>query len=301
MLIHKIIKALSLSFLLVSLPVILSAEATEEPVAVIADNEVRDTLHNEGLVDVKKVAKELANPNTSLASLVFKNQYKSFTGDLPNADDQSSAVTLFQPILPFGLESGDQIIFRPALPITWDSPSGRNFGSVSGIGDFSFDLVYAPKSVDHIVTAIGIASTWSTATNSNLGHDKWAVGPDFLYGKVTDEYVLGIHPAHQWSIAGSDNAKDISTSSAQIFAVSLFGKGWLMGTEPILTYDWNEAQWQIPLNVIMSKTMLFDKRPWRIGVEFNYYVEKDDAFGPKWMFAINITPVIENPLAKYFK
>ncbi len=35
-----------------------------------------------------EIAAELANPNTPLASLTFKLQFRGFTGDLPNADDQ---------------------------------------------------------------------------------------------------------------------------------------------------------------------------------------------------------------------
>jgi hypothetical protein len=38
----------------------------------------------------EEVARELANPNNSLASLTFKNQYRLYTGDLPNADDQDN-------------------------------------------------------------------------------------------------------------------------------------------------------------------------------------------------------------------
>ncbi len=135
MLIYKITKALSLSFLLVSLPLMVSAEELVQMDEEVSVNEVSDTGSLKDYGSVKKVAKELANPNTTLASLIFKNQYRTYTGDLPDADDQTSATTLFQPILPFLMESGDQIIFRPAIPLVWDSPSGRNFGSESGIGD----------------------------------------------------------------------------------------------------------------------------------------------------------------------
>lgn len=38
----------------------------------------------------EEVAKELANPNNSLASLTFKNQSRGYTGDLPDANDQSN-------------------------------------------------------------------------------------------------------------------------------------------------------------------------------------------------------------------
>lgn len=66
-----------------------------------------------------EVARELANPNNSLASLTFKNQYRAYTGDLPNADDQNNYTLLFQPVFPFTLkptESGGKanLFIRPA-------------------------------------------------------------------------------------------------------------------------------------------------------------------------------------------
>ena len=47
------------------------------------------------------LAKELSNPNSPLSSLTFKQTCTSFKGDLPGASDQSSNVTLFQPVFPF--------------------------------------------------------------------------------------------------------------------------------------------------------------------------------------------------------
>lgn len=44
-----------------------------------------------------EVARELANPNASLAKLTFKNQFRWYTGDLPHADDQFNYTLLFQP------------------------------------------------------------------------------------------------------------------------------------------------------------------------------------------------------------
>ncbi|MBW1749944.1 MAG: hypothetical protein JRJ37_04455, partial [Deltaproteobacteria bacterium] len=72
MTIIKKMHVLSLSLLFFSLPVMASAEAEVE-----AEVEAEET-HN-----ADDVAKELANPNTTLASIVFKNQFTLFTGDLP--------------------------------------------------------------------------------------------------------------------------------------------------------------------------------------------------------------------------
>ena len=74
-----------------------------------------------------EVAKELANPNNSLASLTFKNQYRWYTGDLPDADDQSNYTLLFQPVFPFSMgtsASGGKgnLFVRPAFPILFDQP-----------------------------------------------------------------------------------------------------------------------------------------------------------------------------------
>jgi hypothetical protein len=69
-----------------------------------------------------EIAAELSNPNTALASLTFKNQFRWFEGDLPNADDQRSYTLLFQPALPFPLENGNKIIWHPAIPFFVDQP-----------------------------------------------------------------------------------------------------------------------------------------------------------------------------------
>ena len=285
--IRKIIHTLSLSFLL-------SISFLFFPLPIMAGDEAEKNL------SADEVSKELANPNTTLASLVFKNQFRSFAGDLPDADDQTSAITLFQPILPFPLDSGSQIIFRPAIPIIWDSPAGNNFDSEAGIGDISFDLVYAPEAVNGWITALGIIGTLPTATNGKLGMDKLSLGPDILFGRVTKKYVLGINPSHQWDIAGSGD-EDVSISKMQIFAALLLGKGWSFGSEPIINYDWEQEQWEIPINCIISKTVLIGGRPWKFGTEINYYVERNDDFSPRWMFGINITPVIKNGLVKFFQ
>ena len=50
-----------------------------------------------------EVARELANPNSSLATLTLKNQYRWYTGDLPGAGDQDNYTMVFQPVFPLSL------------------------------------------------------------------------------------------------------------------------------------------------------------------------------------------------------
>ena len=127
-----------------------------------------------------KIARELSNPNTGLASLTLKNQFRWFEGDLPNADDQSSYTLLFQPALPFPLESGGKIIWRPAVPLIVDQPvfelGKLDFDGETGLGDIGFDLVYARTSESGLLLAAGLFSTLPTATSSDLGSGQWSRG-----------------------------------------------------------------------------------------------------------------------------
>ncbi len=77
-----------------------------------------------------EVARELANPNSSLATLTLKNQYRWYTGDLPGADDQDNYTMVFQPVFPLSLPqdgSGNQRTFfiRPGFPLLFEQPVPR--------------------------------------------------------------------------------------------------------------------------------------------------------------------------------
>jgi hypothetical protein len=250
-----------------------------------------------------EIAKELANPNTPLASLKFKTQYRSFEGDHTDADDQDSTTMIFQPSLPFPLDNGDLVFFRPAIPFVIDQPAPHpgGFDNVDpGLGDISFDLAYGMTNKETgLLTAYGIISTLPTATEDELGKDRYTMGPEMLVGKLSKTSVLGAFPNHQWDIGGSGDA-DINLTSMQVFGIALPGGGWNYGTSPTFTYDHEADQATIPLNFTFGKTVISGGRPWKLSTEINYYVENADAFAPEWMIGIEITPVVENGLAAWF-
>ena len=251
-----------------------------------------------------EIAASLANPNTPLASLNLKIQYRQFEGDLPGADDETGIGLIFQPGLPFPLEGGAKILFRPAIPIQIDQPvfdaADGEFNSESGIGDIGYDLAYAPKSEAGHMLAYGIVGSIPTATEDSLGSDRWTLGPEFLIGKVTRNYLLGGLLTHQWDIAGSGDA-DISLSSVNLFYVFLPGGGWNVGTAPVMSYDHENEEATIPINLNAGKTVIWDGRPWKLGAEINYFVDAPDTFAQEWFIGFNISPIVENGLVNWFK
>jgi len=253
----------------------------------------------------EEIAAKLANPNSPMASMTFKTQYRTFQGNLPNANDQDSTTILFQPAFPFVTETGASVFFRPALPVLIDQPAfnatNQDFDTESGIGDLAFDLAYGRTTENGILWAAGIISSLPVATEETLGSDLYTLGPEFLIGKLTPKWVIGAFPSHQWDVGGSGQG-DINLTSIQLFGTVIAGGGWTWGSSPSMTYNHNSSQWTIPINFNAGKTVIrANGRPWKLSAEINYYVDQPDAFGPKWMIGFNIAPVIENPMAKWFK
>lgn len=250
----------------------------------------------------EEVAKSLANPNTPLASLKFKFQYQEFEGDLPGAGTESSTRILFQPSLPFPLANGDKIIFRPAIPILMEQPvfeaNAANFDSESGLGDTGYDLIYAQTSESGLLTGLGVVGSVPSATEDTLGNDTWTLGPEIFIGKISKTSVIGIFPTHQWNVGGSENV-DVSLSSLQVFGVYLPGGGWNIGSSPTFSYDHERDQATVPVNLNFGKTIISGGRPYKLGVELNYYVEQPDQFGPDWMISFEVAPVVENAIAQW--
>ncbi len=257
-----------------------------------------------GKISAEEAARELANPNSPLASLTLKVQYTTFKGDLPNADDQDKFGLTFQPVLPFPLTNGDKIIFRPAVPLSFDQPvfesSKSDFSDQFGLGDIGFDLIYAGSAKGGIIWGLGAFGSLPTATSSDLGSDLWTIGPEVLIGKIDKKYVAALLTNHHWDVAGSGDG-EVSSTLIQPIAVYLPGGGWSVGSSPAITHNWESDDWTVPLNLNFSKTMTLGGRPWKFGLEFNYYVEQPDAFGPEFLVEFKITPVVENALANLFR
>ena len=255
-------------------------------------------------LSAEEAAKELANPNTALATLNFKNQIRFFDGDLPNADNQVGYTLLFQPSFPFPLENGNTIFFRPGIPLHVNQPvfdlSSQSFDDEFGLGDIGFDLAYGRTTPSGEILAAGMAGTLPTATSSGLGRGQLTLGPEILVGVVRDWGVVVVIANHQWDIGGWGDLP-VSLTTVQPVSTFLLGDGWTVGSAPIITYDWNADQWTVPLNLTVGKTAMLGSGTWKFSIEINYYFEQPDSFGPEWMIGINISPVVENFLAGLFE
>jgi len=255
------------------------------------------------------IAKELANPAGSLASLNFNLQYTEFTGGLPNSDDQESWSMIFQPVLPFPVgNKGRRIIFRPAFTVPFDqpifNPAKNDFDSADvNLADTTFDLVYAGTEItskaEHkgFFWGVGLAGTLPTATSDDLAGDQWRFGPELFGGIIRKWGLVGALAANQFHVAGS-NDTSYSNLTAQYFYAVGIGNGWQIASSPVLSYDWKADsgdKWTVPVGVGVAKTTKIGNHPWKFSFQVQKFLTQPDTFGPDWLVKLTITPVIKNP------
>lgn len=248
------------------------------------------------------LAKELSNPNSPLASLVFKQTYTSFDGRLPGASDQSSNVTLFQPVFPFPLgDSGATNLFiRPALAYVWQQPVydpvTSTFSNKSGWADVGFDVAVGRSYDTGLVVVGGVQGT--IPTNTDVSGGQWRLGPELVVAKIGKKGYWAVFPSHQWDIGG-DNY-DYSNSGLELFAGVYLPNAWTIFTDSKWSYDWVNDQATMPINLSVSKVAKFGNLPVKFQAGIDYYAKSNDDFGQDWAINFSVSPVVPNFIYEAF-
>ena len=251
-----------------------------------------------------ELSKELSNPNSPLAALVFKQTYTAYKGDLPGAGDQSSNLTLFQPVFPFPLTEGGttNLFIRPAIPYLWEQPvfdtKANRFESVSGFGDMGFDVGVGRSYDSGLVMVGGIQGTLPTGAD-RLSADQYRLGPEFLVAKIGKKAYWAVFPSHQWDVSGGDAG--YSTSQLELFGGFYLPNAWTVYTDSKLSYDWKGDQATIPLNLSVRKVTKFGKLPIKVDLGVDYFVESNDAFGQDWAVSLTVSPIVPNFIYNAFQ
>ncbi|MEP1353200.1 MAG: hypothetical protein ABJX32_05865 [Tateyamaria sp.] len=245
--------------------------------------------------NIDELAKELSNPGAANATLNFKLEYRNFDGDLPGADDQDSLTATFQPVFPFVLENGNNLIFRPAFSYVLDQPiaSPTGFSDLSQFGDIPYDLLY---SWNNNGWTFGAGLVGLIPTGSGISSDNWLLGPSALAVKTQDWGVWGFFPFHNEKVGGS--GPDVSITSLQYFLFYGLGNGWQIGTGPTITYDWNadsDDSWTVPFGIQVAKTTAIGNQLIKLNAGIEKNVIAPDAFASDWKYTFTFSPVISNP------
>jgi hypothetical protein len=225
--------------------------------------------------DAAALAQKIQNPLATLVSLPLQGNYNLGSGPYER--------TIFnlnvQPVIPYKLNEDLNLITRTIVPLN-SVPVGAT-DSVFGMGDTSFSMFLSPNSDGAVTWGVGPVFSIPTASNPQvLGSSKLSLGPTGVVFVSMGKWTFGAVGSNTWSIAGSSDRESVNFFYAQWFVNYNFGKGWAVGTAPIVTANWKADpgnKWTVPWGLQVSKLTHFGSRP--VNLLLGYYKNSEQPDG----------------------
>nr|WP_319394506.1 hypothetical protein [uncultured Desulfobacter sp.] len=156
-----------------------------------------------------------------------------------------------------------------------------------------FDIARGQTTPSGWIFVGGVQGTVPIASESELSCGQLRLGPEFAAVYMNKKGFLGAFPQHQWDVGGWKD-KTYAVTNIEIFAGLYLKQGWTLVSNPVLSYDWQEAQWTVPLNLTVKKVLRMGSLPVQLSAGLDYYVESDDDFCQDWAVTFSITPIVPN-------
>ncbi len=218
----------------------------------------------------EQLAKQLSNPVASLISVPFQFNYDRGIG--PTGDGERVSLNI-QPVIPISLSPDWNLISRTIIPIVHQSNIVPGGGNQSGLSDIvqSFFLSPSEPGPGGLIWGAGPVFLFPTATDPLLGTGKWGAGPTGVVLKQSGPWTYGALANHIWSFAGDSSRADISATFVQPFVSYTTDDAVTFALNTETTYDWNNDQWSVPINMTVSKLVEVGDQPINLTLGLRYW------------------------------
>ncbi len=236
--------------------------------------------------DAAELAKKLQNPISDLISVPMKLDWDTGIGTA----DADRSTYVVQPVLPFGITENWNVISRTIIPVYIDAQSPVAGGSdTTGMGDILQSFFFSPKAPTDSGWIWGAGAVLSLPTGDDgLTSDKFSIGPTAVALKQKDGWTYGGLVNQLWSVSGDENAANVNSTFLQPFISYTTKKYTSIGLNTESTYDWENEQWTVPVNLTVAQLVKIRKLPVQFLVGYRNYVDAPDG-GPDWGIRFQVT------------
>ena len=230
-----------------------------------------------------------AEANDPLANFTAVNFQNYYIGDLtgPAGDANQFFLRVAQPFKLFNVKW----LGRLTLPVN-TFPSPPDFDSKTGLGDLNiFTAAIIDVGNPAISFGVGPLFTFPTATETNLGSDKWNIGiANVFFDGRSPKFQYGYLITYEHSFAGDSDRDTVSRGAFQPFGFYQLGKGWYLRGAPIWFYNFENGDFNIPLGLGAGKVIKTNKIVYNFFLEPQYIVASEGDGQPEWQlyFALNL-------------
>ena len=231
------------------------------------------------------LAKQLANPISSLISVPFQSNFELDVGD-----DEGFRYTLnTQPVIPFAITQHWNLISRTILPTVYQAGVLPGMGDQLGLGDTVQSLFFSPRQPGPRgwIWGVGPVLLLPTATDDVLGSDQWGAGPTGVVLKQEGPWTYGLLANHIDSVSGGDDRPEVNSTFLQPFLSRSNGSVTYSGTVEA-SYDHEADEWTVPLVLTVSEVTRIGSQRLSYGGGLKLYADGPEG-APTWGIRAFIT------------
>jgi hypothetical protein len=233
-----------------------------------------------------ELAKQLNNPVASLISVPFQSNW-----DFGLGEGSGQKFTLnIQPVVPLSITEDWNLIVRTIVPVIDQNGIFSGSGSQAGLGNTTQSFFLSPKAPGPggIIWGVGPVGYYPTATDRLLGPEKWGLGPTLVALAQPGGWTVGVLANQIWTVGGNDSQQDVTAAFVQPFLAYTTKTQTTFTLNSESTYDWENNQWTIPLNLMVTQVLKIGKLPVSIQLGGRYYAEAPEG-GPDWGVRLTFT------------
>jgi hypothetical protein len=250
--------------------------------------------------EATKLAKQLANPISSLISVPF--QANEDFGYGPSGDGYKFTLNI-QPVIPISISKDWNLIVRTILPIVSQHDlfyvpnlppaAGPQNRSQDGLSDTTQSFFFSPKEPGPfgLVWGVGPALLYPTGTHPLLGTGTFSIGPTAVVLKQMGGLTAGALANQLWSVAKGDDRNNFSQFFLQPFLAFTTKTHTTFTLASEMSANWGNdsgQQWTIPIIFSISQVLKLGKQPISIQLGAKYYAETPQD-GPDWGVRLAVT------------
>jgi len=239
----------------------------------------------DGKVDEADLAKAAQNPIANMISLPFQNNTNFNFGP----EEKTQNILNIQPVYPVSINDEWNMITRSILPVVSQPQLSADDDRTNGLGDATVTAFLSPRNSGEWIWGLGPVLLLPTATNDDLGVDKWGLGPSAVFLTMQGPWVVGSLFSNIWSVGGSGD-EDVNLFTWQYFVNYNLPEGWYLVTSPVITANWEASSsdtWTVPVGGGLGKIFRIGEQPMNAQLQAFYNVEKPD-YGADWQLRLQL-------------